>query len=149
MSDLRESDRGRLNTTWIKVQKVGGDTDSDRTRFTNLNNENGVAFDGDTILNNDLLDNANIMMSVLGVSTNRVNNRLVVDASILSDKLDLVSNKLDVIASVLGVTFNVDGTLDAETYSTHTHGYNDETIADTDDGTGTSTDTARTTSGVS
>lgn len=142
--------RSRANLALIKSYSAAVDIDADRAKFTNLNVENGVAFDAgsNAVINNDLLDRADIAIDVLGITTNRVSNRLVLDASVLSDKLDLVSNKMDAIAALFGMTFDVDGVLTAENYTAHTHDYNDKTISDTGDGTGVETDTARVTAGV-
>jgi hypothetical protein len=63
------------------------------------------------------------------------------------DKL-IAMNKLNAIATVLGITFNSDGTLNTEAYSSHTHSYEDSTINDTADGTGTETVTVKSSSGV-
>ena len=133
----------RASLALIKASKASGSIDEDRVKFQNLVVENGVTFDVDgAVVANELLDKTNIAIEVLGVTTNTVDHRLVLDASVLS-------NKLDAIAGLFGVVFNVDGTINTESYSSHSHSYLDATINDTTDGTGTSTDTARETNGVS
>ena len=62
-------------------------------------------------------------------------------------------DKIDALVALLGMTFTRNGTterleLTGNTYSNHTHDYVDVTINDTADGSGTQTDTARTTDGV-
>lgn len=61
----------------------------------------------------------------------------------------LINSKIDAIASIFSVIFNTDGSLSSQGYTSHMHSYEDGTIADTVDGTGTQTDTTRTTQGVS
>jgi len=58
--------------------------------------------------------------------------------------ITLINTKINSIASIFGVTFNPDGTLLTETYSTHAHTYSDATI----DATGIVTNTSRNTLGV-
>jgi len=77
------------------------------------------------------------------------------DISNLSDRIDsndtdiaLINQKIDTIAAIFSIVFNSDGTLSSEEYSTHAHDYVDSTIADTEDGSGTQTDTTKTTAGV-
>jgi len=60
----------------------------------------------------------------------------------------LINAKINTIASIFSIVFNADGTLNSEAYSVHKHSYIDSTIADTADGTGTQTDTTKTTTGV-
>ncbi len=66
----------------------------------------------------------------------------------LQSQIDLINRKIDAIAGLFSILFNTNGTLSSEAYTTHTHNYEDETIADTADGTGTSTTTTKTTTGV-
>ncbi len=77
------------------------------------------------------------------------------DIATLSGRIDsndaditLINTKIDTIASLFSLVFNSDGTLSSEAYSSHKHDYIESTIADTADGTGTQTDTTKTTTGV-
>ena len=72
-----------------------------------------------------------------------------------ADSDEIVSNdlldKVNAIAEALGITFKADGdrlVIDSNGYSEHVHEYSDATINDTEDGTGSSTDTTRDTAGV-
>jgi len=133
----------RASLALIKASNASGSIDEDRVKFQNLALENGITFDANgDIQANELYDKAEIAMEVLGVSTNTVNHRLVLDESILN-------NKLNAIANLFGVTFNGDGTINTESYNGHTHEYADATINDTADGSGTQTNTTRETQGVS
>jgi len=60
----------------------------------------------------------------------------------------VVNAKIDALASALGITFNANGTLQSNGYSSHTHAYTDATIADTADGTGTTSQANKNTQGV-
>ncbi|MGB3988524.1 MAG: hypothetical protein WBK67_02405 [Minisyncoccales bacterium] len=66
----------------------------------------------------------------------------------LTDGLALVHAKINSLAAVFGATFNVDGTINIEEYTTHAHNYEDATIADPVDGSGAMTTETKTTQGV-
>ena len=77
------------------------------------------------------------------------------DIATLSGRIDsndtdiaLINEKINTIASLFSLLFNSDGSLSSEVYTSHVHEYIDSTIADTVDGTGTQTDTTKTTTGV-
>lgn len=61
---------------------------------------------------------------------------------------DIINAKINSIASLFGITFNIDGTVNLEAYTEHTHNYTDTTITDTTDGTGTEQTTNKVTTGV-
>ena len=106
-------------TNTIQVS-IEGDYEDSRQRFNSLSTALGVTYDG---------------------------NNNVVDEQIVDDVALLQSQVLSLV-TLLNSTFNGLGNIDVDGYSSHTHDYNDGTIADTDDGTGTQTDTNRTTGGV-
>ncbi len=60
------------------------------------------------------------------VDTNKANITLI-QSSLVSIGEDIIetNNKLDAIASLFGITFNADGTLANEIYTSHTHSYDD------------------------
>ena len=66
------------------------------------------------------------------------------DKSIMSSLETKIAN----FASLFGVAFNEDGTISAESYTSHKHECEDATISDTGDGTGTESTTTKTTTGV-
>ena len=119
---LNQEDLGsRASLALIKAARASGSVDEDRVKFQNLTAENGVTFDEDgNVVANEILDRTNIMIEVLGVTTNTVDHRLELDASVLS-------NKLDAIAELFGVVFNADGTIDTNDYDGHTHTESDVT----------------------
>ncbi|MDQ7044719.1 MAG: hypothetical protein Q9M40_07100 [Sulfurimonas sp.] len=78
-------------------------------------------------------------------------NKDIVYADALSDiatALSLIDTKITTLSNTLGITFNADGTLAQDNYTTHTHNYSDKTISDTVDATGVVTDETRQTQGI-
>jgi hypothetical protein len=66
------------------------------------------------------------------------NSRLKKEVTELkSTDIGKLNAKISAISSVFGITFNEDGTLNTESYSSHKHNYEDSTITDTPDGSGT------------
>jgi len=94
-----------------------------------------------------LLDKAAVVKTrELNALIDTLNNTTI---GTINDDISMLNKKIDALSSVFGLVFNADGTLASEAYSTHTHKYEDDTIADTSDGTGETTTTTKTTQGVS
>lgn len=102
----------------------------------------------------DLSDRIDSNNNDITVLSGRINSNDI-DIANISDRIDsnnadiaLINKKIDTVAAIFSIVFNSDGTLSSEEYSTHAHDYVDSTIADTEDGSGTQTDTTKTTAGV-
>lgn len=119
--------KAALSVSRTKVT-ITGDYEADRQKFGALIQDFAIAFDA----NNNVLEN--------GIKDDVESNK---------NRLDIIESKLDSIASFFGITYYPNYTIHNENYTTHTHDYEDGTINDTNDGTGTQTDTTRTTTGVS
>ena len=50
------------------------------------------------------------------------------------DAITINQNAISAIANVLGITFNANGTLNAESYTSHTHGYDNNGTPDNTEG---------------
>lgn len=59
--------------------------------------------------------------------------------------ISAINSKLDKIVQLFSIVFDSDGSIASNNYTTHKHNYTDATIADTADGTGTLTETTKTT----
>jgi hypothetical protein len=70
------------------------------------------------------------------------------DIDTLQSSVSLLSMKLASLAQLFGVVFTTEGAIASQNYTTHAHAYEDDTIADTADGTGTVTHTTKNTQGV-
>ena len=113
---------------------IAGDTTTHDPKVSPMAQSLGITFDA----NNNVTGNQTTD-DIAAIDSKATTN---------ANDIQVLSNKINAIAAVLGITFNGDGTLASEGYSTHTHAYLDGTIADTDDGSGVQTDTQRTTDGV-
>ena len=95
-------------------------------------------------LSEDTTANANAIVAInnnITVLTNAVNINM--------NAISLLNAKIDSLATLFALGFDsTTGALTTEAYTTHAHNYNDTTIADTADGTGTETITTKTTEGV-
>ena len=149
---------GRLSriavaTNVVRVQNVSDAVAQDRVKFGNLVAENGVSFDSnDAIIRNDLLDKIDTLVDLFNVTYTRDgDDRLVIDTQTSTHSnrtvLDnttasyttIEETKMDALAVLFGVTFDSSGNIDTETYTTHTHEY--------EDNNGTA-DTTRETTGI-
>lgn len=99
---------------------ITGDYEDDKQKFNAMVQDLAITFDS----NNNVLDNG------------------------IKDDVTLLKSKMESLVALLGVVFNSSGNITSESYTTHTHSYQDGTINDTADGTGIQTDTARNTNGV-
>ena len=111
--------KASLAVTRNKVS-IEGDYEDDRQKFNAMLQDLAITFDA----NNNVLDNG------------------------IKDDVTLLKAKMSALATLFGITFDASGNITAESYTTHTHSYQDGTINDTADGTGAQTDTARNTNGV-
>lgn len=127
----------KANTVKVEVE---GDYENDRQKFNSLVTSLGVTFTDNYVNNNDTVNALNNTINDLNNVINNLN-------STISD-LNIAEQKIDEIANLLGITFDANGILTAEEYTTHTHGYEDSTITDTADGTGALTTTNKTTEGI-
>jgi hypothetical protein len=66
----------------------------------------------------------------------------------INEALNVMNNKLNSIAASFGIVFDNTGLITSEDYLSRTHSYEDATINDTTDGTGTESVTTKTTQGV-
>lgn len=114
----------KVNSNTVNIEGI---YEADRQKFQALSQDLGITFDS---------------------NNNITSNQIKTDVNTLDSSVDILNNKIAAIASVLGITFNADGTLATEEYTTHTHSYVDTTIADTADGTGTESETTKSTSEV-
>ena len=76
-------------------------------------------------------------MAVLKDDMTDVINRL--------DNITDVTSKLEKIIQLFSITFDSNGNIISNNYTSHTHSYKDATIADTAEGTGTLSETTKTT----
>ncbi|QDF29008.1 hypothetical protein [Halarcobacter anaerophilus] len=61
----------------------------------------------------------------------------------IDEALTIINAKIDSLSNLFGITYNTDGTIATESYTTHTHNYEDTTINDTVDGSGSETATQK------
>lgn len=94
-------------------------------------------------LNEDIAANAT---AIAANTTNITANTTAITAN--TSAIALINAKLTAIAGLFGLVFDINGALTSNSYTSHTHTYEDATIADTADGTGTVTITAKNTQGV-
>lgn len=66
----------------------------------------------------------------------------------INQSLQIIQAKIQSIADLFSITFNPNGTIANENYTNHTHSYIDSTVSDTEDGTGTQTDTTKQTTNI-
>ena len=97
----------------------------------------------------DILNNTTVgsLSDDITANTNAItgiNNTLVS----INNSISLINTKVSTLTSIFSIMLNTDGSLMSEAYSSHTHAYEDGTINDTVDATGTQTDTTRNTQGV-
>lgn len=104
-----------------------------------------MSFDSNISRTNNLISQK-AFIKVRGITA------LKLEFDVMKDEFDTLKTefnatklKLDQIFALFSIVFNPDGTIDAENYTTHKHNYADATIADTADGTGTLTETTKTT----
>ena len=86
------------------------------------------------------------------ISTEKVSTDLIKlnsDLAAANVKINKLQAKIDAISNLFTISYNSDGSINTESYTAHTHSYKDKTIEDTADGSGATTDTSRTTGGVS
>ena len=92
------------------IVSAGGLTDNSQ-RIASIASSLGISFSSNTVSSNQ---------TNLDIQSNTDNINL------LSTATTKINNKIDAISAVLGLTFNPDGTLDTEIYSTHAHDYDDD-----------------------
>ena len=92
------------------IVSAGGLTDNSE-RIASMASSLGISFSSNTVSSNQ---------TNLDIQSNTDNINL------LSTATTKINNKIDAISAVLGLTFNPDGTLDTEIYSTHAHDYDDD-----------------------
>jgi hypothetical protein len=113
---------------------IEGDYEDDRQKFLAAMQDLEITFDANNNVDVDGIKNT-VTANTANIATN-------------TDSIAALTVKLDNVANLFGITFNSDGTIATESYTGHTHDYVDSTIEDTADGTGTQTDTTKTTAGV-
>jgi len=108
---------------------VAAEFEQDRAKFNSIIQDYGIIFNTDnTTKSNDVVDKVDALVALFGMTFSRISDRLVLNTEAYTTHTHTVSDITD---------FD------------HTHAFNDATIADTADGTGTQTDTVRETEGVS
>ena len=88
----------------------------------------------------------NAMAADLGIEFDTLNQ---VTINQIKTDVALLIQKVSALATMLSSSFDGAGNILTDGYAIHTHGYIDTTISDTADGSGVSTDTSKTTAGVS
>lgn len=105
------------------------------SRVSPLSQSLGITYDADS---NIVINSTNNDIDALQNDSHTHSNKATLDNT--TEAFTTVQvNQIAAIATALGITFNVDGTINVDGYAAHTHSYLDN------DGT---TDTARTTGGV-
>ena len=109
---------------------VAEEFEQDRAKFNSVIQDYGITFNPDnTTLSNDAVDKIDALVALLGMTFTRNGT---------TERLELAGNTYSNHTHVKTDVTDFD----------HTHDYVDGTINDTADGSGTQTDTARTTDGV-
>ncbi|MDT8337579.1 MAG: hypothetical protein RQ763_00125 [Sulfurimonas sp.] len=108
-------------------------------------------------LNEDIAANANDIATLNEGITANANAIVAINESIATlntaitanaEALAVIDAKIGALSTLFSLAFDVAGVLTTEAYTTHKHSYEDATIADTADGSGTETSTTKTTTGV-
>ena len=94
-------------------------------------------------LNEDITANANAIIS-LNADVDTLDGKVTTNTNAIAS----LNAKMNALATLFTLVFNQDGSMASEAYTTHTHDYEDATIADTADGTGVESSTTKTTAGV-
>lgn len=104
-----------------------------------------MLFDSNTLRTNNLISQK-AFIKIRGIAALRLEFDVMKDEfDTFKTEFNATKLKLDQIIALFSIVFKADGTIDAENYTTHKHNYTDATIADTADGTGTLTETTKTT----
>jgi len=127
---------------------ITGVYEADRIRFNSMSQDLGIAYDA----NNNVLSNTiKSDVSALKANTHTHSNKAALDgitagtltaisdnttaisinATAISDNttaLILTNAKIVAIAALLGITFDVDGNITVEDYTSHTHNYEDSGV---------------------
>ncbi len=123
----------KTNVTSLTVESVYEDS---RQRFQALSQDLGVTY---SVNNNVLSNQTNADIDALQLDTHVHSNKVILDAITASFTSALKTAYDGYEARIADLELRLAG------YETHTHSYLDGTIADTGDGTGTQTDTSRST----
>ena len=89
------------------------------------------------------------LQELVDILNNTTVGSITQDIDNIYNTLGVISNQIAALGSVLNITFNPDGTLLNNGYTAHRHDYEDSTINDTADGTGTISTETKQTGGVS
>ena len=93
------------------ITVIGGGSTDNTAKIMSMASSLGITFSGNNVSTNQT--NTDIQFNTTAIN-------------LLSTAVTKVNNKMDALAGVLGVTFNADGTLNTEIYSTHAHDYDDD-----------------------
>jgi len=113
---------------------ITGVYEADRIRFNSMSQDLGIAYDA----NNNVLSNTiKSDVSALKTNTHTHSNKAALDGitagtlTAISENttaLILTNAKIAAIAALLGITFDVDGNITVEDYTSHTHNYEDSGV---------------------
>jgi len=119
---------------------ITGVYEADRIRFNSMSQDLGIAYDA----NNNVLSNTiKSDVSALKTNTHTHSNKAALDGitagtlTAISENttaLILTNAKIAAIAALLGITFDVDGNITVEDYTSHTHNYEDSGVPEVTDG---------------
>lgn len=148
----------------VSTTDIAAEFEQDRVKFNTVIQDYGVTFNTDnTVLSNDVLDKLNAVVALFGMTFTRngTTSRLELSTEAYSNHTHdygTLTNKpvlfdgayasLSAIPTEFNPSVHTHVKADITDFN-HIHAFNDATINDTADGTGTQTDTVRETSGVS
>lgn len=128
--------KAALSVSRTKVT-ITGEYEEDRQKFGAMTQDLAITFDGNNnILVNGIKNNVTSNTNHRNITSGNPHNVVISDLTGLQAIIDDYESRIATLETLL------------TNYTSHTHDYDDGTINDTDDGTGTQTDTTRTTTGV-
>lgn len=103
-----------------------GAYETERQRFLSLSTSLGITYAPDNTVNGNLTNDRISSLEQEDVSIDGRLDTLEAFELATAEELSVINNKLEALATLLGITFNPDGTLSSETYTAHTHSYEDD-----------------------
>ena len=149
-----------LNNTTVGSLQISITTNTNNISYLSSRITDEVATLNDSIAANTtsiaslqllITTNTNNISSLSSQITDEVailNDSIDANAIAMNQQIGIINAKIDAMAMLFGITFSESGIITTEAYSAHVHSYYDDTISDTNDGTGTTTTTTKTTQGV-